>query len=41
MKQHLLAYALLALLAAIWGSSFLFIKVALTSITPLTIAAGQ
>lgn len=41
MKQNLLAYALLSLLAAIWGSSFLFIKVALTSITPLTIAAGR
>ncbi|WP_342076118.1 EamA family transporter [Yoonia sp. SS1-5] len=41
MSNTLLSYALLILLAAIWGSSFLFIKVALGSITPLTIAAGR
>lgn len=41
MSKIVLSYALLCLLAAIWGSSFLFIKVALESITPITIAAGR
>jgi drug/metabolite transporter (DMT)-like permease len=33
--------ALLALLAAIWGASFMFIKVAVETIPPLTIVAGR
>lgn len=41
MSKSMLSYLLLTLLAAIWGSSFLFIKVALDSITPITIAAGR
>ena len=34
-------WALLVLLAAIWGSSFPFIKIALVSVPPLTIAATR
>lgn len=34
-------YALLILLASIWGASFLFIKIAIDSIPPLTITAGR
>lgn len=41
MRNTLNGLALLTTLAAIWGSSFLFIKVGLGSVTPLTIAAGR
>ena len=34
-------YALLGLLAGLWGSSYLFAKVALAGITPLTLAASR
>ena len=34
-------YALLGLLAGLWGSSYLFAKVALESIAPLTLAAAR
>ncbi len=34
-------YALLILLAIIWSSSFLMIKVALLTVTPVTLAAGR
>ncbi|RED51447.1 DMT family transporter [Aestuariispira insulae] len=34
-------YALLVTLAAIWGGSFLFIKIAIDTIPPMTIAAGR
>ncbi len=34
-------YALLVLLASIWGASFLFIKIAVADIPPLTITAGR
>jgi len=33
-------YALLVMLAAIWGASFMFIKIAVVTIPPLTITAG-
>lgn len=41
MSKPLLSYVLLTSLAAIWGASFMFIKIGLDSITPLTIAAGR
>ncbi|MBW3097558.1 DMT family transporter [Pseudohoeflea coraliihabitans] len=41
MRNQIFGYLLLVLLAAIWGASFLFIKVALGTVTPLTIAAGR
>lgn len=34
-------YVLLIVLGAIWGSSFMFIKLALATVPPLTIAAGR
>jgi len=34
-------YALLLLLGAIWGSSFLLIKVAVATVPPVTVAAGR
>lgn len=34
-------YVLLTLLAAMWGSSFMFIKIAVAEIPPLTIATGR
>lgn len=34
-------YAMLLLLASIWGASFLFIKIAVDTIPPLTITAGR
>ncbi len=34
-------YALLVLLATIWSSSFLMIKIALITVTPVTLAAGR
>lgn len=36
-----IAYALLLALAAIWGASFLFIKIAVATIPPLTLVAGR
>ena len=36
-----LHFIYLVVLAVIWGSAFLFIKIALDSVTPLTIAAGR
>jgi drug/metabolite transporter (DMT)-like permease len=41
MRSQARAYLLLVALAAIWGASFLFIKIGLGSVTPLTIAAGR
>ena len=34
-------YALLLLLGAIWGSSFLLIKVAVATVPPVTVATGR
>ena len=34
-------YALLLLLGALWGGSFLLIKIAVASVPPLTVAAGR
>lgn len=34
-------YALLAILGALWGSSFLLIKLAVATVPPLTVAAGR
>lgn len=34
-------YALLLLLGALWGASFLLIKIAVASVPPLTVAAGR
>ncbi|KZL18266.1 S-adenosylmethionine/S-adenosylhomocysteine transporter [Pseudovibrio axinellae] len=41
MRNQIQSYLLLTTLAAIWGGSFLFIKIALGSVTPITIAAGR
>ena len=40
-EAGLVDYALLVTLAAIWGGSFLFIKIAIDTIPPMTIAAGR
>jgi len=40
-NEKQISILLLILLAAIWGGSFIFIKIALDTITPLTIAAGR
>lgn len=36
-----MAYALLILISMLWGTSFIFIKIALNAISPLGIAAGR
>ena len=41
MRNQASGFLLLITLAAIWGGSFLFIKIGLGSITPLTIAASR
>ena len=41
MQRSLLSYLLLIALASIWGASFLFIKIALQTIPPVSIAAGR
>jgi len=41
MRDKLVGYGMLLSLAAIWGGSFLFIKVALGSVSPVTVAAGR
>lgn len=40
-RHGLANYLLLAFLGTTWGSSFLFIKVALTTVTPLTLASAR
>ena len=40
-KISSLDFVLLILLASFWGSAFLFIKIAITSIPPMSLAAGR
>ncbi len=39
--QSVLDYGMLVILAAIWGGSFMFIKVAVDTVPPITITAGR
>jgi drug/metabolite transporter (DMT)-like permease len=41
MRPNRADYLLLLLLAAVWGSSFLFIKLAVATVPPITVAAGR
>ncbi len=40
-SNRMVEYALLVLLAIIWSSSFLMIKIAVVTVTPVTLAAGR